>query len=315
MFFGFLGSSPKKTSNSSSPLFRDEEEITHESIHSLPSLSIFNRKSSDSIPIITKQEEELLERMSTSASSSRKNSISQSLVGFSFFNRDSSPSSSKSHSLLYSIEKGDSESVLNKLQNGEENATEEHWKAAITGNQCKIVSILLEHSDLSPSLDRNWAIKMSCKLGFESIVRMLLSDNRTDPSEGTSWAEKNEPLLNAAKMGHHRIVEMLLSHSKVDPSVDGCKALYEAALEGHYEVVKVLLADRRIDPCHSGQFCWEESNNALHIAQQKGHRNIVELLLNDHRVSKKEGNEQKTCSEQALGRIKDSPWQKRNWGY
>jgi hypothetical protein len=70
------------------------------------------------------------------------------------------------------------------------------------------------------------------------VVRLLLSDERVDPSADTNYA-----IQVASENGHVEVVRLLLSDERVDPSDGKNGAIRCASKNGHIEVVKLLLSD------------------------------------------------------------------------
>lgn len=97
--------------------------------------------------------------------------------------------------------------------------------------------------------------------------------------------------------GHHEIVKLLLKDQRVDPSDKRNEAIEFACEYQHYEVVELLLKDKRVNPfdrmaCKDGHLnivelilngCRKEENRTmmegLHEASKKGRLEIVRLLL------------------------------------
>ena len=72
-----------------------------------------------------------------------------------------------------------------------------------------------------------------------------MSDIRIELSVMTTLQQQ---FINAAKAGNLEVVKLLLTDNRVDPSDDDNLAIIWAASRGHHEVVKTLLADNRVDP-------------------------------------------------------------------
>src|SRR5215217_300964 len=54
-------------------------------------------------------------------------------------------------------------------------------------------------------------------------------------------------LKNASTTGHSEVVKMLLADERVDPSANNNSAIQGASMKGHLEIVELLLADERVD--------------------------------------------------------------------
>ncbi|KAI8892201.1 ankyrin repeat-containing domain protein [Globomyces pollinis-pini] len=122
---------------------------------------------------------------------------------------------------------------------------------------------------------------------YISIVEMLLSDSRVDPSASNNEAiryaahnghlQVNCAIRHAAENGHLKVVELLVADSRVDPSANNNCAIQLAAQNGHLGIVKMLLAYSRVDPSANDKY-------ALRLAVTNGHLEVVKILLADSKV-------------------------------
>ena len=87
--------------------------------------------------------------------------------------------------------------------------------------------------------------------GHSEIVKLLLANDKVDPSAKNNWAIKS-----ASQNGHLEIVKLLLANDKVDPSADNNYAIRFASKNGHYEIVNLLL------PLQLGHFSSPVFNSA-----------------------------------------------------
>lgn len=117
----------------------------------------------------------------------------------------------------------------------------------------------------------------ACKYGFADVVRLLLTDDRVDPS-----IFYNEPVQLASEYGHADVVQILLEDSRVDPAYICNAALQYACENSHLDVIRILLADSRTDPSAQCYASIEKACKAWQIG--KGSRLIVQLLVYDHRI-------------------------------
>jgi len=148
-------------------------------------------------------------------------------------------------------------------------ATSDHKTfAAVRTKDLGFVKKYLEQ--VEPNL--NDALEEAAYVGFTDAVKLLLLDDRVDPSANDNWA-----LIAASENGHLEIVKLLLSDSRVDPSAEDNRALVLASQNGYLEIVKLLLSDARVDPS-------DQDNFALIFASKNGHLEIVKLLLSYARV-------------------------------
>jgi hypothetical protein len=121
-------------------------------------------------------------------------------------------------------------------------------------------------------VDLNDALETAAGWGFTDAVKLLLSDDRVDPS-----VKDNAALVFASQEGHLEIVKLLLKDKRVNPSAQNNAALINALQHEDLEILKILLADYRVDPSAQG-------NRALIAAAEYGHFDIVKLLLRRDRV-------------------------------
>ena len=146
---------------------------------------------------------------------------------------------------------------------------------SINNNYLNGVKLALEKgADLSAN--DNYAIKYASLDGYTEIVKLLLQDERVDPSADN----RNDAIRYASMNGHTEIVKLLLQDKRVDPSNKKNLAIGFASYYGHTEVVKLLLQDKRVDPS-------DDDNYAIKNASYNGFTEIVRLLLQDKRVREK----------------------------
>lgn len=145
------------------------------------------------------------------------------------------------------------------------------FEAIITEDVRKI-KLLLKIVRINPSINNNYAIRLTSENGHLEVVELLLSDPRVDPT-----VNNNEAIRSASVNGHLEVVGLLLSDSRVDPSDNNNYAIQRASRCGQAEVVKLLLSDPRVDPTVN-------NNGAIRWASINGNVGVVNLLLNDDRV-------------------------------
>lgn len=119
---------------------------------------------------------------------------------------------------------------------------------------------------------------LACVKGYVNILKILLDDERFNPSESHNLA-----LRKACEGGHIHCIEVLLKDTRVDPSACHNDALISACECGQYEVVSILLKESRVNPC-------DLDNAAIGTAIIRNDVNMVKLLLNDDRVNPRDRN-------------------------
>ena len=130
-----------------------------------------------------------------------------------------------------------------------------------------MIRLLLNDNRIDPSVKNSLAIRWASKYGQDDVVKLLLSDGRIDPSAGDNYGVRW-----ASGKGHTDIVGLLLNDNRTDPSARNNLAIRWASKYGHLEVVKLLLTDGRTDPL-------AQDNYAIKEASKNGYLNIVKLLL------------------------------------
>ncbi|KAJ3294320.1 hypothetical protein HDU79_011193 [Rhizoclosmatium sp. JEL0117] len=130
----------------------------------------------------------------------------------------------------------------------------------------RIFQVLIGEMDVS--CQRNRAVRWMARLGCLEAVKLLLGDERVDPSDDSNYC-----IQYAAEMGRVSIVRLLLK----DPRVNPCEALEAAASNNQAEVVQLLLTDRRVNQSDKG-------NISFAVACDRGYSGVVQALLKNSRV-------------------------------
>ena len=76
-----------------------------------------------------------------------------------------------------------------------------------------IISFLIKHLQIDPSMHNNYAIGYACKNGHLKVAELLLKDKRVNPA-----ASHNCAFRRACDCGHYKIVELLLNDNRCDPA-------------------------------------------------------------------------------------------------
>lgn len=133
--------------------------------------------------------------------------------------------------------------------------------------------------DWNPSLNNNVLIQWASKNGNESLVSLLLKDDRIDPS-----VFDNYPIRMASQNGHLSVVKKLLKDNRVNPADLNNIALRAAATRGHYEIVKLLLENNNVSIKNI-------TKKDLNKIQKKKYIKIFNLLIEKFQNDKKYKNE------------------------
>ena len=151
---------------------------------------------------------------------------------------------------------------------------------------CDLIASLLPYVD--PTIGDQYIIKDACENGQIAVVKILLTDDRVDPSYTHVLDENEEEIYHSSYpshsaftlsvlMDHSEIVSILLKDPRVNPKSDDSWCVLIAATNNCIKTMKVLIKDGRIDPSVRG-------NLALSRAIKKGYTEIAKLLLKDSRV-------------------------------
>lgn len=81
----------------------------------------------------------------------------------------------------------------------------------------------------------------ACKNGHDKTVKVLLEDDRFDPSALDSYC-----LRKACKYGHLKVVELLLNNGRADPNSGNGECIYYAAERNYTEIYEALTLDWRM---------------------------------------------------------------------
>ena len=115
---------------------------------------------------------------------------------------------------------------------------------AMENNYTDIIESLIRNTHIDPTIRNNCIFKFMSKRGRTDTIEFLLWDwdNQID-SDTVSCG-----LVLAAEYGHADIVRLLLADDRCDPSWNYNEAIEIAAEYNHTETIKILLADPRVDP-------------------------------------------------------------------
>ena len=114
---------------------------------------------------------------------------------------------------------------------------------SIEDNNINKVKELLLHKRVNPAIHNNKAILEASEYGYFNLVKLLLIDPRTNPSE-----KKNGmyPISAASSNGHFEVVELLLSDNRVDPTVKYNFAIHFANIYKFSNIVDLLWNNQKV---------------------------------------------------------------------
>ncbi len=87
----------------------------------------------------------------------------------------------------------------------------------------------------------NLSLRIACKDDHLEVVKLLLSDDRVDPT-----VNKNMPIFLACLKGHLEVVVLLMLDDRVDPSDNKCSALDTAMTNKHLKIIECILQDKNV---------------------------------------------------------------------
>jgi hypothetical protein len=111
----------------------------------------------------------------------------------------------------------------------------------------------------------NFAFLWACSEGCVLLVKLLLADKRVhlDPQEKDPEVVISNPIETACDKNHPEVMRLLLADERSDPSANNQFAISVACSNGHLEYVKLLLADHRVLPPSVSSFSLSSSLDAL----------------------------------------------------
>lgn len=118
---------------------------------------------------------------------------------------------------------------------------QDNFLTAIAFQATDVVKEMLKYHH--PAKDDDIAIRMSASRGYTEIVKLLLKDERVDPTACDNYA-----LRWAALEGHIEVVKVLLADGRADPAAEDNWAVRVAAVNGRLGIIRLLLDDPRVDP-------------------------------------------------------------------
>lgn len=139
-----------------------------------------------------------------------------------------------------------------------------------------VVKWILEE-DAFYDIDLDKAVDISINTNNADLMEVLLDDGRALPQNPIL----NSMLCNAARLGHEKIVRLLLNDERIDPTKNQHLSIRIAAKYGHLGVTRVLLADGRANPVKKNK----AGKNAVIKAIRHNRVEIVKLFLQDSRVN------------------------------
>ncbi len=144
-------------------------------------------------------------------------------------------------------------------------------KASKNGH-LEVVKLLLADNRIDPTADIVEAIRFSVWNNHADILALLLKDGREDPSKNFSYS-----IVLASEKNYHEIIKLLLNDGRADPSEYTNKSIKVASKNGYLKIMRLLLTDGRADPSAN-------NNYTIKVASENGYLEIVKLLLADKRV-------------------------------
>ena len=104
----------------------------------------------------------------------------------------------------------------------------------------EVIKLLLQDERMTSSTVA-YVIRIAVAYGYFDIVNIIANNNNIDSND------LNHCVCSASEMGHYNIVKLLLQDERSNPSWEHNSAITYASQKGHFEVVRILLNDERID--------------------------------------------------------------------
>ena len=106
---------------------------------------------------------------------------------------------------------------------------------------------ILQNSEIDPKSNDSQAFVQACAFGRHSIVKLMITDGRVDPS---SWNSRfsDVPLEIVVKKGHSKVVRLLVQDERVNPGLSQEFAFNKYCITGDAESVQTMLEDGVVDP-------------------------------------------------------------------
>lgn len=146
---------------------------------------------------------------------------------------------------------------------------------AIADNRLSVFKQIL--LALDPSTDDNEIIQWVAWYGRTRMMKILLSDPRTDPS-----ARENLAIRNAVVGDHVSTVKLLLQDPRVDPTDAENRVIIAAIENNSVNSLKVLLQTKNVDPSCSYHGL---KNQPLREAVIQRNKTAIDILIEDQRVN------------------------------
>jgi len=115
-----------------------------------------------------------------------------------------------------------------------------HYLKYISDNDVNKIEKLLK-SGWDPSVNNNTSISVASDYGYLEIVKLLLQDDRVDPT-----TSDYHPLRWSIINNHLEVFKTLLSDNRVDPTYNNNALLRLAFNNERWKFVELLLRDDRI---------------------------------------------------------------------
>lgn len=165
-----------------------------------------------------------------------------------------------------------------------------------------IVTELMNHPSIDPSINNNWAITSATTSGHHKMVEQLLRDSRVSVG-----MDDNYLLRYCVDHLDDNMLQLLLSHRDANPLASQGYPLMKCVRESKHATLGILCEDERVrhgDPlilqaafttaCAKGDLTSVtllinlvdpsyDNSKGLHLAQKGGHTTVVNYLLRDGR--------------------------------
>ena len=108
-------------------------------------------------------------------------------------------------------------------------------------NNNTTIIAMLHDARLNPGFNQSLALRWTAYHGCVDVFRVLLADERADPT-----VVHHDTLKDACNRGHAGILALLLKDKRIDPCYDNLRHMRVACEKGYVAIVDMLLANARV---------------------------------------------------------------------
>jgi ankyrin repeat protein len=121
------------------------------------------------------------------------------------------------------------------------------YRVACSKGKTEILEMLLKKLPINIQIDMFESMQSACQRLHENTIRIIMNDSRF------IFQPPNSILEVACVIGHKSIIKLLLQDERFDPTADNFSALRRAIISKRMGTYSLLLADKRVNP-HGTKF-------------------------------------------------------------